>query len=167
MFLDKLNQKELHKVEAVGSALWYPAGAAILEEGDSGTCFGVILVGRVEVRKRLAVGQYKVMLELGPCDLVGELGYLGAATRSASVVALTECQVLEFNRTRFESFIEANPAIGVKIYHGMAAVLAERLALSDETLLDTIFWALNRPLNQPPTTQVNIANRSGFVLRKS
>ena len=167
MFLDKLTQKELNKVEGVGEHRKYQAGEMIIKEGDSGSSFSLILSGRVEVRKRLGVGQYKALVELGPCDLIGELGFLGAESRTASVVAVTDCELLEFRRDRFEQVVEDYPTVGAKVYRGMAEVLAQRLASNDETLMDTIFWALGRSVNQPPTIDINIANRPKLVLKKS
>lgn len=166
MFLDSLSQKELSKVEATGAHRVYAAGDTIIKEGDSGTSFSLILLGRVEVRKRISAGQHKSLIELGPCDLVGELGFLGSESRTASVVAITNAELLEFTRAGFEKLADDYPAIGVKVYRGVAQILASRLASNDETLMDTIFWALGRSANQMPSIDINIANRRKLVLKQ-
>ena len=166
MFLDTLTQREMSKVEAVGSHKVYAAGDTVIKEGESGTSFALILLGRLEVRKRLSAGHHKSLVELGPCDLVGELGFLGAESRTASIVALTDAELLEFSRAAFEKLAEDYPAIGVKVYRGIAQVLAARLASNDETLMDTIFWALGRSANQLPSMDINIANRRKLVLKQ-
>jgi len=62
------------------------------------------------------------------------------------------CELLEFTNENFEKVVEATPAIGAKVYRGMAEVLANRLASNDETLMDTIFWALGRSINRTPAS---------------
>ena len=166
MFLDKLTQKELTKVESAGEHKKYKAGDTIIKEDENGSSFSLILSGRVEVRKRLAVGQYKALVELGPCDMIGEMGFLGSESRTATVIAATDCELLEFTRENFEKVVEATPAIGAKVYRGMAEVLAQRLASNDETLMDTIFWALGRSINRTPTIDINIANRPKLVIKQ-
>ncbi|OGV60749.1 MAG: hypothetical protein A2283_14590 [Lentisphaerae bacterium RIFOXYA12_FULL_48_11] len=166
MFLDALTQKEMNKVESSGIHKIFKAGESIIEEGDNGTSFSLILMGRVEVRKRLAVGQHKSLIELGPCDLVGELGFLGAESRTASVVAVTDSELLEFSREAFQKVVDAYPMIGAKVYRGIAEVLAKRLTSNDETLMDTIFWALGRSANKMPNIDINIANRRKLTLKQ-
>lgn len=166
MFLDQLTEKEMEKVEAIGERRLYKAGDIVIKEGDSGTSFSLILRGQVQVKKRLAVGQHRVLVDLGPCDLIGELGFLGAESRSATIVALTDCEILEFQRTAFEELVARKPAIGAKVYRGMAEVLAARLASDDETLMDTLFWALGRSLNKTPTVDISIENRPKMTLKK-
>jgi len=110
-----------------------------------GSSFGVILTGKAEVRKRLDGGKHKALVEIGPFDLIGELGFLGVESRSASVIALEVTEVLSFERKSFQALAERFPHIGMIVYQNMARILAERLASNNISLMDTIVWALGRP----------------------
>ena len=144
MFFDDLTSNEVEIVEQIGRARVYQKGDYVIQEGSVGSSFTLILSGSVEVRKNFANGKHKTLVELGPCDLVGEVGFLGVESRTASVIALSECEVMEFEREAFDRIIVQHSAIGLKVYRGMARELAQRLAKNDEELMDTIVWALGQ-----------------------
>ena len=79
---------------------------------------------------------------LVPFDVIGELGFLGVVTRSASVVALEKTEILSFERDTFQALAAVQPHIGLTVYRNMAQILAERLASNNVNLMDTIIWAL-------------------------
>ncbi len=147
MFLQCLSPSDIAQIEKIGCVKQYPAGYHLIEEGVVGSSFILILSGTVEVRKGLRGGKYKRLVELGPCDLIGEIGFLGVQSRTASVVALEDVEVMEFEREVFARLIEANPMIGMKAYRGIAVELARRLSQSDEDLMDAISWSLAQSKN--------------------
>ena len=144
MFLQCLSPDEIAQIESIGSVKTYSKGYHLIEEGMVGSSFILILSGTVEVRKGMRGGKYKCLVELGPCDLIGEIGFLGVESRTASVVALDDVEVMEFERDVFTRLIEEHPRIGMKAYRGIAEELARRLSQSDEELMDAISWALAR-----------------------
>ena len=100
----------------------------------------------------MAGAKHKKLAELGPCDVIGEVGFLGGQSRSASVVAMTDCEVLEFQKDKLEGFLIQSPALGLKIYRGLAKELARRLARSGESLLDAIVWGMGHGEPGEPST---------------
>lgn len=159
MFFEGIDEKEMERLERVGTLSKYHKDEAILKEGEAGTSFSIILKGRVEVRKNLIDGSYKALVELGVFDLIGELGFFGVATRSASVIALEDTDMLEFSRPDFERFVEERPKIGWKIYRNMARILADRLASNDANLMDTIIWALGQPRDAKPRPAIDLREK--------
>lgn len=166
MFFEGLDDKELEKLEKIGVLRKYKAHEAILKEGEGGTSFGVILKGRVEVRKGLGDGTYKALVELKDFDVIGELGFLGAATRTASIIALNDTEILEFDRPIFEKFVTSKPDIGWKVYRNMARILADRLTSNDAMLMDTIIWALGQPKGADPRPGANIRTPQKLTVRR-
>lgn len=98
------------------------AGRALIAEGSVGREFFVIAEGRAEVRRD---GQ--VMNELGPGDYFGELALLGSARRTASVVAVTDMQVLVANPREFRALLEVSPRFAESLEQ---TVSDRRLALA-------------------------------------
>jgi len=143
MFLDDIDKKELSKLEKTGTLKRYKQGDCIVKDGASGTSFSLVLSGRAEVRKTLNEKQSTAVAELEPFDLIGELGFFGVERRSASVIALSDCDLLEFELETFKKFAVANPKIGLKIYRNMARILAQRLAETDTKLRDAVVWAMS------------------------
>ena len=92
----------------------YPAGSAIIREGDTSMSLYVVVSGRV----RVDVQQSRVR-EIGPGGFFGEMGVIDDRPRSASVVALepTECALLSALDVR------QNGAVAV----GLLPTLVQRL----------------------------------------
>ncbi len=65
----------------------FPAGAAIIRQGESGEKFYVIAAGRAEVR-RTAEGSAPAVAILGAGGFFGEVALLRDQPRNATVVAL-------------------------------------------------------------------------------
>ncbi|OGV41916.1 MAG: hypothetical protein A2X46_17845 [Lentisphaerae bacterium GWF2_57_35] len=152
MFFDDLTPTEISRVESIGKVRKYQRGDFIIHEGQTGSSFFLVISGRVEVRKNLGDGKHRKLVELGACDLLGEVGFLGVIFRSASVVALSQAVLVEFERDAFDRLVQDEPMLGLKVYRGMARELAQRLARTDDEVKDTILWALRESQRDPTLT---------------
>ena len=159
MFFDNLDKTELELIEKIGVMKKYQKDAFIIEEGMQGSSFGVILSGRVEVRKRIRGGEFKALVQLKPFDLIGELGFFGAACRSASVIAVEPSSILSFEHDIFHALATNRPRIGMVVYYNMARILAERLVSNNVNLMDTIIWALGHA----PGPRTNVSKRMDWA----
>ncbi|MEI6563375.1 MAG: cyclic nucleotide-binding domain-containing protein [bacterium] len=155
MILHDLNPDEMAAVEKIGVPKRFVLGDAIIYEGAAGASFFLILEGRVEVRKSIGSDKYKKLVEFGPLDIFGEICFLGVESRSASVLAMESVHVIEFSRAEFEKLIVAKPAIGLKLYRGIARELARRLAHVDGDLKDALIWALGDNKNALDPSIIN------------
>jgi CRP-like cAMP-binding protein len=87
-----------------------PAGGIVVSEGDSGDSLFLIATGSVRV---LVVGGHGRPLEirrLDEGDFFGEVAALSGTPRSATVVAVVDCELLEIDRWALEALFEARPA---------------------------------------------------------
>lgn len=108
----------------------FKPGDIIIHEGEPGDKVYLIAKGRVKVVK-LADSSGKVLMELTDSDFFGEMALIDLHPRSASVVALTDCEILSIPGDYFEKLIHAHPQILINI----AKILSERLRLSNEKIL--------------------------------
>jgi len=143
MMLNDLTRDEIVKLEKVGRPRSFSKDDTIVMEGEGGSSFFLLLSGRAEVRKGVGLVTFRRLMELTPCSVFGEICFLGASNRSASVVAIDDCKVLEFHRTDFDNFAAKNPAVALKLYRGIAQELAERLIKNNEELRKALLWALD------------------------
>jgi predicted MFS family arabinose efflux permease len=74
----------------------WPAGAEIIHEGDVGDRFWVVDTGTVQVRQGPSV-----IGELGPGDTFGEIALLHDIPRTASVMAVTQADLIGLERNAF------------------------------------------------------------------
>ncbi len=87
-----------------------PAGGIVVSEGDPGDSIFLIADGSVRV---LVVGGHGRPLEirrLDAGDFFGEVAALSGRPRSATVVAVADCELLEIERWALEMLVEARPA---------------------------------------------------------
>ena len=148
MFFDDLTQEEVNMLEKSGTVKVYDVGSYLMREGSKGTSLSIILSGSVEVRKPLTDFHSKAVAVLKACDLVGDLGFLGAESRSADIIALSICETLEFEKSTFESIIDMHPKLGAKIYRNIARILAQRLVNTNDELRDAVIWSLEKGIER-------------------
>jgi serine/threonine protein kinase len=104
----------------------FPDGAMIIEEGEEGDSFFIIVRGEVEVRK----GEQRIArLTAGEC--FGEIGYLGHQQRSATVIAMGEASVLRMNAQRID---QASESCQVAFQRVFIQTLIERLVQTTTAL---------------------------------
>jgi CRP-like cAMP-binding protein len=167
MIFDELTDSEMGHVEKMGVLKTYRPEEMVVQEGRPGTSFFLVVNGTVEVRKSLRRGKYKKITELGPLDVFGEICFLGVETRSASIVALTDSQIYEFDRDAFVKFMDRKTEIGVKVYRGMARELARRLAKAGEDLRDAIIWSLGTQHEKEPDAELDIPKKPKLAINFS
>lgn len=101
----------------------YARGATIFTEGQPGTGFYVLLVGRVKIFKLSPDGKEQILHIFGPGEPFGEVPVFEGRAFPANAEALDSSRALYFPRTAFVSLIERNPSLAL----AMLAVLSRRL----------------------------------------
>jgi len=92
----------------------FQKGEIIFSEFEPGDTFYLIQSGRVQLVK--LVGDIERTLDiLHPSEMFGEMAILENSPRSATVIALDEVKVLEFNSQNFEILLLGNPQIALKL----------------------------------------------------
>ena len=143
--LRDLNEEELGQFLKIARRVRFPKGQPILTEGQAGETMYIMEEGMVEISKTLVMikGQEnsrdrdKVLTKLSAEDhaIFGEVALFEQSRRTATVIALTDCLLLEISKGDFLKLAEENPRIGYKITRNIAQLLCSRLRKADE---DTI-----------------------------
>lgn len=94
----------------------------ILQEGQGGQDMYVVAEGTLRVLKS-GHGEDEELATLVPGDSFGEIALLDSGPRSASVVAISACTLLRFER---RSLIKI-PSVSLKLYRNIATMVASRL----------------------------------------
>jgi len=96
-FFDGFSDEEIDEILNASTMATYQAGETIITEGDIDDSFYILALGSAEVRKG---GKAIYRLEKGDC--VGEIGFLSATKRTATVIALNKVLALKINATLME-----------------------------------------------------------------
>jgi len=118
----------------------YRAGELIFAEGDAPNGAYLIESGRVEI-STLQFNEPRVLGELGPGMLLGEMAVIDHSPRTASARALTDCRLIPINREQFaERLAAADPVVRALLmsqlsrYRSALARLTGDAATSEEEL---------------------------------
>lgn len=143
--LQDLGEEELRQVLKIARPVQFPRGKVILKEGETGEAMYIIAEGAVEVSKTLVMtggredlqDREKILTKLSAEDhaIFGEVALFEKSKRTATVLALTDCRMLEISKSDFLRLAEENPRIGYKITRNIVQLLCSRLRKTDE---DTI-----------------------------
>ncbi len=143
--LRDLNEEELGQFLKIARRVRFPKGQLILTEDQTGETMYIMEEGMVEISKTLVMikGQEnsrdrdKVLTKLSAEDhaIFGEVALFEQSKRTATVIALADCLLLEISKAGFLKLAEENPRIGYKITRNVAQLLCSRLRKADE---DTI-----------------------------
>lgn len=113
-------------------------GHSFLKEGGRGDSALFLLDGRAEVTKIGSSGGSHRLDEVGPGDVLGEVGLLTAHPRSATVTALEPVVWLELPRDRFQALLQSGAGSARKLLERVATTLAERSRLMNERLVELL-----------------------------
>ncbi len=91
------------------------ADATLFEKGDAADAAYIVVNGRVKILIEGADGTVETEIELGRGALVGELGIIEDAPRSATVKAVRDTTLARISRERFEVLAVSHPATVVRI----------------------------------------------------
>jgi CRP-like cAMP-binding protein len=109
-FWTVLNPAERAAFEATAQERTFPAGTALMREGERAGEVMVILDGWTKICVD-EEGREAVVAERGPGDLVGEQGTAPGNVRSASVIALGAVRALVMTTAQYTAFTGEHPGL--------------------------------------------------------
>lgn len=118
-------------------ALQFPPGAQIIQEGDQGDGFYIIVEGTVRILQSVDDVQEE-MGHLGPGQFFGEISLLTPLKRVASVEAVSSCQVLRLSRNNLQSIVVQYP----KVHKELRRFIHHRL-LQNLVITSLLFFPLS------------------------
>ncbi len=124
---EMLSNQELEYVADLSRPRRYAAGEVVFEEGELGDSLFVIASGEVEVLRRDASGEQKVIAVLGPPEFFGEMSLIDKEYRSATVRARTEAELLHLTAENLTTFRKQHRDGFTFIVINIARVLSSRL----------------------------------------
>lgn len=125
-FFQGFTNQDIDEILAASSMLAFQPGTTVIQEGDIDNSFYIIVRGDVEVRK-----QDRLIVTLHEGDCFGEIGFLMASKRTASIISITEVLVLKVNAMLMES---VSKDCQLRYYKAFNETLIYRLALTSARL---------------------------------
>ena len=104
----ELDKEDIATLNQAAGSQFYAAGADILREGEIGTTLFILGNGQAEIFVQ-ANDQAILVDTVGPNNYFGEMAFLGETTRTATIRAKSDCQVLTIDEIDFMPIARSNP----------------------------------------------------------
>lgn len=143
--LQDLTPAQISVVRDLAVTQKFPAGTAIVTEGEPGDCLFLLIEGVVEISKTLAMktahGEFsqkdktldRMAAEQHP--FFGEVGLFTTDVRTATVTAVTDCTTLRLCRDNLRVLEREHPAVAYALVRRVAEVLCERMHRQNQDIL--------------------------------
>lgn len=128
-FFASFSDEEIDEILRASNLSHYGAGITFIKEGDIDHSFYIIVEGTAEVRKN-----NKILSTLGKGSCIGEIGFLGATKRTASVVAQTAVCALKVNAALMD---QVSQECQLRFYKVFTETLIYRLSTTSAKLSAT------------------------------
>ncbi|MQY09483.1 Crp/Fnr family transcriptional regulator [Actinomadura macrotermitis] len=106
-----------NKLLAEGAARRFSEGELLLRQGDAGTHVLLLTSGHIKVTRLEPDGEELLLAVRGPGEVIGELAVLDESTRSANVLALTQCITYVLAASRFRRILTEFDVEGMVLRH--------------------------------------------------
>jgi len=139
-FLDTLSEPEIAIVNKYFHPVDFPAGACIMQEGESGE--GCYLIDKGEVRieiRNTETDSDSVLTYVDAGTFIGEVSLLDGKPRSASAFAQTDVSARWFSRQDFDMLCEIHPRIGFAVIKDLGQDLSAKLRRETNKVAEYLF----------------------------
>jgi CRP-like cAMP-binding protein len=112
-------------------------GEVLVRQGEISNSFFIIRMGWVKIVTTGAKGEEVVLNQVGPGQIIGEMGVIDQNLRSATIVAISLATVLEIGREVFIEVLNQYPLLALTLARSMA----ERLRFANNYTEKAIEWS--------------------------
>jgi CRP-like cAMP-binding protein len=127
---EELDDDSLYELDQLLSVKQYKKNNLIIFEDDTGLNLFIIWRGRVKISQISEEGGEVILAILGESEFFGELSVIDGLSRSATVTALDDVELLVMKREDFLSALEGFPQISIFLLRELAG----RIRKSDQQI---------------------------------
>jgi len=156
-----LDDAELQEVADLTEFHTYPAGHVLCREGAYEDVLYIIADGNAAISKKMIEGEDdRVLRVTRRGDVVGEMALIQNAPRAATVLAVTECTVLEMEKQDLETILTRSPRMAMDIIR----ITLDRIRANDQTLIEDLQKS-NKVLRQLDRNKLEFIQVAAHELR--
>ncbi len=147
-----LGPKELKVVLSLCKSVNFRQGDTIFSEGDPSHNMYILLSGTVYI----VTERNGIIANLNPCDIFGEIGLITQRTRSASVLAKTDCRLFRIDHVEFNFLAGRSPRISSILMRNISTNLANHVVRMNNAPLEHIPLSSSKKTSTELESQVLI-----------
>lgn len=147
----RLPERDLDKIKSIGKFRNYKPGEIIFGENTSGNALYIVLSGVVKIFTQTGLKK-KTLAYLKPGEFFGEMSLIDLKPRSASAVALENCELMVIEKKEFNRLLSRD----INIVLNIMRTLTLRLRTADQEIERLAFSSLTGRLAK---TLVDLATK--------
>jgi diguanylate cyclase (GGDEF)-like protein len=155
-----LSELELNAVTVFLEPRRVKKGEIIFNEGAQGEELFILVSGKVSAYVTQADGNRRWMFEIKPGDFFGEMSVIANESRSATLTAKVDTELLVIHGIDFYRLIYEHPMIGVKMLKSINAVQNIWLEQTSRYLVDLMRWGETARLRAVSDPLTGLYNRT-------
>ena len=161
----ELSREDLEQISRVAVARNYPRGVRVFHEGDRSDACYIVRSGDLRVTREHPDGRAIALATLGPGDIFGELAMLDGEARSASVEALSTCELLALPAGDVRRMLQSSSEITVKLVVALTRRLREANERIARQSFQTVPSRVAGVLSQLIAEETPLESRDGITIR--
>jgi len=138
-----LSRSQVHFILAAGALREFDAGEVLFRKGDPSDSMYAILSGTLDVVDPAGDedstrnhGMWRVVNRMKPGELVGEMGLIRSAPRSATVIANEPGELLQINLKMMKRLQWLFPPTAHRFFYNIMSIVCDRLERSTDLLTE-------------------------------
>ncbi len=140
---EELSPADLEIIAPLFTLRTYPAGTAMISQGEPANCLFLLTQGRLELRYKPYDGAVIKLTSLSSGSVFGWSAVLGNPVYSSSAISLEECEVLVICGTDLHDLRQAHPRIGNLIIERLALSVSARRSEGQDQVTSMIHKGMN------------------------
>jgi CRP/FNR family transcriptional regulator, cyclic AMP receptor protein len=161
----ELSGEDLERVSRVAVPRSYPKGVRVFHEGDRSDACYIVRSGDLRVTREHPDGRAIALATLGPGDIFGELAMLDGEARSASVEALSDCELLALPAGDVRQLLRGSSEITAKLVFALTRRLREANERIARQSFQTVPSRVAGVLSQLIAEEAPLEGRDGVTIR--
>jgi len=133
----ELNDEALATIAQKASIRELVKDDVLIKKGDVGDSLFLVHSGEMKIVTEDSKGDELIINKCGPGEVIGEMALIDGVPRSATVIALTDVEVLELKHDVFEEILETRADVSLSIIRNYS----NRLRFSTTYIEKAIDWA--------------------------
>jgi CRP/FNR family transcriptional regulator, cyclic AMP receptor protein len=151
---EHLNDDDLLALAKVIDELKVPEGHTLFQAGDPGDSLFIVRVGQIELFIKDTAGQKIVLTTAETGDMFGEVAMLDSGPRTATALALTDCEVLVLDRDDLILLFQRKPEAALLMLGALSGLTRK----ADELLRTRVSRNVNEEIEVHSTPLQKIAD---------
>ena len=131
LFAD-FTEEELEKIRNISRKAKISQGEYAFHEDKPGDTLILLDLGTLKLTKKTKKGEDQELVQLGSGSYLGEMSLFDQRLRSASGLAMENCQLTIIPIAGLISLLDKNPPMAAKFYRRVAMGIAQRLKYMNE-----------------------------------